>query len=97
MGRARMGSGIDCLIAKAQVSEVSRKSADQKFCSIYVPPAGFEPALTAPEAAVASWRILLLTSWDAAGASAHSAERSVHVPDHGPCCMAPGFESCSGN
>jgi hypothetical protein len=52
------------------------------------PPAGFEPALTAPEAAVASWRILLLTSRDAAGTSVHSEDRSAHVPDHGPSCMA---------
>ena len=46
-----MGGGADCLIAKVQVSEVDRKSADPEFCSIYAPPAGFEPAHTAPEAA----------------------------------------------
>jgi hypothetical protein len=53
-----------------------------------VPPAGFEPALTAPEAAVARGRILPLTWRDAGGVSARSGDRSAHVPDHGRCFLA---------
>ena len=50
----------------------------------------------APEAAVAGWRILLLTWLDPAGASAHSENRAAHVPDHGPCCMARHFGTAAG-
>jgi hypothetical protein len=39
---------------------------------------------TAPEAAVASWRLCAPTSWDATGASGHSEDRSAHVSDLGP-------------
>ena len=47
-----------------------------------VPPAGFEPALTAPEAAVATWRICALASRSAAFARPDSEDRSAYVPDH---------------
>jgi hypothetical protein len=49
-----------------QVSKVARHSTGSINRSIYVPPTGFEPALTAPEAAVAGWRICALASRDAA-------------------------------
>jgi hypothetical protein len=44
-----MGSEVGRLVAKVQVSEVGRSSSVLKFCSILAPPAGFEPAHTAPE------------------------------------------------
>jgi hypothetical protein len=44
-----MGSEVGRLVAKVQVSEVGRSPSVLKFCSIYAPPAGFEPAHTAPE------------------------------------------------
>ena len=49
-----MGSGPDCLIAKAQANGVRRGSRLPEVLFEYMPlncaPAGFEPALTAPEA-----------------------------------------------
>jgi hypothetical protein len=47
------------------------------------PPAGFEPAHTAPEAAVTGWRISAATSPDVIGASPYGGDRSAYVPDHG--------------
>ncbi len=53
-GGGRMGGGVGRLVAKVQVSEVGRCSGVLKFCSILAPPAGFEPAHTAPEAVALS-------------------------------------------
>src|SRR5215472_18253009 len=52
------GSSQGCAVAELQVSEVSWRSLRRKLCSNLcrspVPPAGFEPALTAPEAVALS-------------------------------------------
>src|SRR5262249_16005922 len=47
------------------------------------PPAGFEPAHTAPEAAVASMRIYASDVAASGRISDHVQDRSVYVPDHG--------------
>jgi hypothetical protein len=49
MRGACIGRRAGRLVAKAQVSKVARNSTGSIDCSICVPPAGFEPALTAPE------------------------------------------------
>ena len=46
------------------------------------PPAGFEPAHTAPEAARVIARTLALTCADCTNGGGGSGGRSAHVPDH---------------
>ena len=51
--------------------------------SFGVPPAGFEPALTAPEAGVMVWRICALDLATSDVDPPLRQDRSVHIPDHG--------------